>query len=126
MIILKWRIYINDNHEFNALINIVINALEDIKATDLEVFTVSDITPLFDYVIIATVASGRQSRAATIKIQEDVKSLGEKVLGVEGLRDGGWVLIDIGDVVLHIMQPDIRSFYKLEELWSHNQKNTAD
>ncbi len=92
----------------------------------MKVFTVSDITPLFDYVVLATVASGRQSRAATIKIQEDIKSLGGKVLGVEGLSEGGWVLIDIGDVVLHIMQPDIRRFYNLEELWSHKQKNTVD
>ncbi len=89
-------------------------------------FEVSHITALFDYVIIATVSSGRQSRAATTKIQEEVKSLGKKVFGVEGLVNGDWVLIDIGDVILHIMQAESREFYKLEELWSIKQKEVTE
>tara|TARA_B100000575_G_C23020480_1_gene587635 strand:- start:526 stop:822 length:297 start_codon:yes stop_codon:yes gene_type:complete len=96
----------------------VINtALNEVKATKIDLMEVSAITPIFDYVIIATVESGRQSRAAVQKIRELLKELEVSIIGVEGLDNGEWVLVDTGSVVLHMMLPKTRTFYALEELW---------
>ena len=76
---------------------------------------------MFDHIIIATVESGRQGRAAAQKIQELIKNSSSKLIGSEGLDSGEWVLLDFGDVILHIMQPKARKFYNLEELWETNK-----
>lgn len=95
----------------------VVAALEDIKARDIVVFNVAHLSSLFDRVIIATADSTRQTKALAVHLQERLKSLGERVRGVEGESGGEWVLVDLGDVVVHIMQPAIRQYYNLEELW---------
>jgi ribosome-associated protein len=95
----------------------VIAALEDIKARDIAAFNVTHLTSLFDRVIITTAESARQTKALAVHLQERMKALGERIYGVEGESAGEWVLIDLGDVVVHIMQPAVREYYNLEELW---------
>jgi ribosome-associated protein len=97
---------------------IVVDALEDIKAVDIEVINVTKLTSLFDRVIIASGNSNRQTRALAHHVQEKVREAGGEIVGTEGGETGEWVLLDLGDVVVHLMQPAIREYYKLEELWS--------
>jgi ribosome-associated protein len=99
----------------------VIAALEDIKARDVIAFNVTHLTTLFDRVIIATADSARQAKALAVHLQERLKALGERVHGMEGEAGGDWVLIDLGDVVVHIMQPAVREYYNLEELWGERR-----
>jgi ribosome-associated protein len=96
----------------------VVAALEDIKGRDIVVLDVRKMTSLFDWVIIATADSARQGRALAGHLQEKMKALGTRVLSIEGERTGEWVLVDLGAVVVHIMQPAIRQYYNLEELWA--------
>jgi len=96
---------------------IVVDALEDIKAQDIKVFNTSDITDLFERVIVASGTSNRQTRALASNVRDKVKEKGGFILSVEGEDTGEWVLVDLGSVVVHIMQPAIRSYYNLEELW---------
>lgn len=95
----------------------IVAALEDIKARDIAAFDVTHLTALFDRVIIASADSARQTRALSVHVQERMKALGERVSGIEGEASAEWVLVDLGDVVVHIMQPAVRSHYNLEELW---------
>jgi ribosome-associated protein len=92
-------------------------ALEDIKAREIEVFDVTHLTSMFDRVIIASADSARQLKAVASNVQERAKAAGGRVHGVEGEDGGEWVLIDLGDIVVHIMQPAVRTHYNLEELW---------
>jgi ribosome-associated protein len=92
-------------------------ALEDIKAREIEVFDVAHLTTLFDRVVIASADSARQLKALASHVQEKAKAVGGRVYGVEGEDGGEWVLIDLGDIVVHIMQPAVRTHYNLEELW---------
>jgi len=95
----------------------VIAALEDIKARDIAAFDVTHLTALFDRVIIATADSARQGRALAGHVNEKLKSLGERIYATEGGPDSDWILVDLGDIVVHIMQPAAREYYNLEELW---------
>ena len=95
----------------------VIAALEDIKARDIAAFDVTHLTALFDRVIIASADSARQGRALAGHLNEKLKALGERVHGNEGGPDSDWILVDLGDIVVHIMQPAAREYYNLEELW---------
>ncbi|MBS1207676.1 MAG: rsfS [Proteobacteria bacterium] len=97
---------------------IVVEALEDVKATDIEVINVTKLTSLFDRVIIASGSSNRQTRALANNVVVKVKEAGGEVLGTEGEDSGEWVLVDLGEIVVHIMQPAVRTYYNLEELWS--------
>jgi ribosome-associated protein len=92
-------------------------ALEDIKAREIEVFDVAHLTTLFDRVVIASADSARQLKALASHVQEKAKAVGGRVYGIEGEDGGEWVLIDLGDIVVHIMQPAVRAHYNLEELW---------
>ncbi len=96
---------------------IVVAALEDIKARDIEVIDTSRHTPLFDRIIIASAESGRQTRALARNVCDKVREAGGDVVGIEGEDGGEWVLVDLGSVVVHVMQPAVRSYYRLEELW---------
>jgi len=96
----------------------VVDALEDIKGRDIVVFDVKRMTALFDKIIIASADSSRQGRALSNNVQEKLKALGARVYGVEGEQTGEWILVDLGQVVVHIMQPAIRKYYNLEELWA--------
>ncbi len=95
----------------------VIDALEDIKAQDIAVFDTSGLTDSFDRVIIASGTSNRQTRALATHVRDQAKAAGANVVGIEGEDTGEWVLVDLADVVVHIMQPAIRQYYNLEEVW---------
>lgn len=96
---------------------LVVDALEDIKAKDIEVIDTSSLTPLFDRVIVASADSNRQTRALARNVHDKVKAAGGDVLSIEGEETGEWVLVDLAGIVVHIMQPTVRSYYQLEELW---------
>jgi ribosome-associated protein len=95
----------------------VVEALEDVKARDIVVFNVARQTAYFERVVIASGDSSRQVNALATHVQERLKALGERIAGVEGRRNGEWVLVDLGDIVVHVMHPAVRSHYNLEELW---------
>ena len=92
-------------------------ALEDIKAHDIVVLDTRKLTAMFDYVIVASADSARQTKALARNLADKIKEAGGSVLGVEGEQTGEWVLVDLGDMVVHIMQPAIRTYYNLEQLW---------
>ncbi len=94
-----------------------VSALEDIKARDIVVMDVRKLTSMTDYMIVASADSNRQTRALSDNVQKKLKALGTEVIGVEGEGSGEWVLVDLGAVVVHIMQPTIREYYNLEQLW---------
>ena len=100
-----------------SLEKIVVAALEDVKARDIEVIDTAKHTPLFDRIVIASAESSRQTRALAQNVQDKVKEAGGEVIGLEGEEAGEWVLVDLGSIVVHVMQPTIRSHYNLEELW---------
>ena len=102
----------------DKLVKTTVAALEDIKARDITVIDVRKLTSLFDKIVIASTDSTRQAKSMSKNLQEKVKAQGGKVYGVEGEQVGEWVLVDLGPVVVHIMQPVIRQHYNLEELWT--------
>lgn len=101
----------------DRMVKATVDALEDIKGHDIVVIDVRKMTALFDKVIVVSGDSARQNKALASNVQEKLKALGAAVHGVEGLDPGEWVLVDLGQVVVHIMQPAIRQYYNLEELW---------
>lgn len=103
--------------DIKKLQRVVVDALEDVKAQDIAVFNTTGLTSLFDRVVLATATSNRQTRALASRVGEKVKAAGGHVISTEGLDTGEWVLVDLGDAVVHIMQPAIRAYYKLEEIW---------
>ncbi len=103
--------------DLRKLQRVVIDALEDVKGQDIRVFNTTELTDLFDRVVLVTGSSNRQTRALAANVREKVKESGGHVISVEGEETGEWVLVDLGDIVVHVMQPAIRSYYNLEELW---------
>ena len=95
----------------------VVAALEDIKARDIVVLKVAHLSPLFERVIIASADSTRQVKALADNVQEKLKAAGARAISTEGEESGEWVLVDLGAIVVHVMQPAIRQYYNLEELW---------
>lgn len=98
-------------------LNLVIEALEDVRAKDIKAFNTSKITGLFDRVVIASGTSNRQAKALADSVIDAAKKAGLQVLAYEGAETGEWVLVDLGDIVIHSMQPAIRDYYNLEEIW---------
>src|SRR5690606_38154761 len=84
---------------------------------DIKVFNTTGLSDLFDRVVVATATSNRQTRALASHVREKAKEKGFPIISVEGEETGEWVLVDLGDLVVHIMQPAIRAYYNLEELW---------
>lgn len=101
----------------NKLQQTAVSALEDIKARDITVLDVRRITSFYDSMIIASAESNRQVKALARHVRDKLKEAGASIIGVEGEETGDWVLVDCGDVVIHVMQPAIRAYYNLEELW---------
>ena len=103
--------------ELQRLQRVVVDALEDIKAQDIKVFNTVGQSDMFDRVVVATGNSNRQTRALAWHVVQKVKEAGGSVTSVEGTDPGEWVLVDLGDIVVHLMQPTIRQYYALEEMW---------
>jgi len=95
----------------------VVEALEDVKGRDIIVFNTARMPSMFERVVIASGTSNTQVRALADRVQERIREQGSRVYGVEGEKGGEWVLVDLGDVVVHIMHPTVREFYNLEEIW---------
>jgi len=95
----------------------VIDALEDVKAQDIKVYNTTHLTSLFDRVVIASATSNRQTRALASSVADRGRSLELSGITIEGEDTGEWVVVDLGDMVVHIMQPAIRQYYNLEEIW---------
>jgi ribosome-associated protein len=96
---------------------VVVEALEDIKGRDILVYNTARMPSMFERVVIASGDSTRQVKALADNVQERARESGARVYGVEGEANGEWVLVDLGDVVVHIMHPTVRDFYNLEEVW---------
>jgi ribosome-associated protein len=111
--------------DIRKLQKIVVNALEDIKGKDIEVINTTKLTSLFDRMVIASGDSNRQVKALARNVQDKVREAGGEVVGSEGEDSGEWVLVDLGDIVVHVMQPAVRNYYNLEELWVAKPKRAA-
>ena len=94
-----------------------VEALEDIKGRDIVVYNTSKLATIFERVIIASGDSTRQVKALADNVQERLKALGARVYGIEGGAESEWVLVDLGDIVVHVMHPTVRAYYNLEEIW---------
>lgn len=103
--------------DLTKLQRIVVDALDDLKAQDVRVFNTTGITGMFDRVVIATGTSNRHTRSLAGHVADKVKAGGGEVISIEGAETGEWVLVDAGDIVVHAMQPSIRTYYNLEEIW---------
>jgi len=105
------------NMNIQKLQRLVIDALEDVKAQDIKVFNTSEITSMFDRVVIASGTSNRQTRALASSVADAAREQKIPIIAYEGEDTGEWVLLDLGDIVVHCMQPEIRRYYNLEEIW---------
>ncbi len=95
----------------------IVDGLEDVKAQDIVVFNTEHLSPLFERVIIASGTSNRQTKALASSVRETVKGRGMAVMRTEGEDNGEWIIVDCGAAVVHVMQPAIREYYHLEEIW---------
>lgn len=100
---------------------LVIAALEDIKAHDIVAIDVRKVTPIFDWIVVASADSGRQTKSLSRHVRDKLKESGSAIVGTEGEESGEWVLVDAGDIVVHVMQPAVRQYYNLEELWGEGK-----
>ena len=97
---------------------IVVDALEDMKARDITTLDVRDMTTIADTMIVASGTSDRHVRSLADHVIEQAKNAGFRPLGVEGQNEGEWVLVDLQDIIVHLMLPKTRDFYNLEKLWA--------
>src|SRR3954465_1290472 len=107
--------------DIKKLQSLVVDALEDVKAQDIKVFDTVHLTSLFDRIAIASGTSNRQTKALAASVRDKVKENGGTIVSVEGEDTGEWVLVDLGDMIVHIMQPAIRAYYRLEEIWGDKE-----
>ena len=99
----------------------VVDALEDIKGYEITVMDVRKLTSMATYMVIANASSTRQAKALADNVREKLKGLGADVQGVEGDKEGEWVLVDLGEIIVPIMLPATRAYYNLEQLWGAAQ-----
>ena len=111
--------------DVRKLQKISVAALEDIKGEAIEVINTTKLTSLFDRIIVASGNSNRHVKSLARNVKEKVEEAGGEVLGIEGEDSGEWVLVDLGSIVVHVMQPEVRSYYNLEELWQTKPKRAA-
>lgn len=98
--------------------NAVLTALDDMKAKDVVCLDVKPLTSMADFMVVASGTSTRHVKSMADRVEEEVRKLGVKPLGVEGAQACEWVLVDLNDVIVHVMMPEARRFYDLEKLWS--------
>lgn len=104
---------------------LILTALDDMKAEDVIELDVNGKTSVTDLLIIASGTSSRHVKSIASNVALEAKKQGKKPLGVEGETEGEWVLVDLGDIVVHVMQPHVRQFYDLEKLWSFDEPSEA-
>ena len=107
--------------DIRTLQTTIVEALDDIKARDIAVFDTTGGSQEFDRVIVATAEVSRQTRAMAMNVIDKVKQAGGRIVGMEGGDTGEWVLVDCVDAIVHIMQPAVRQYYNLEELWGQKR-----
>jgi ribosome-associated protein len=103
--------------DIKKLQTLVVDALEDVKGQDIVLFDTVHLTSLFDRIAIVSGTSNRQTKALAASVRDKVKEAGGEIIGMEGEDTGEWVLVDLGDMIVHIMQAPIRAYYRLEEIW---------
>ena len=103
--------------DIKKLQTLVVDALEDVKGQEIVLFDTTHLTSLFDRIAVVSGTSNRQTKALAASVRDKVKAAGGDVVGMEGEDTGEWVLVDLGDMIVHIMQPAIRQYYRLEEIW---------
>ncbi|MDX1519188.1 MAG: ribosome silencing factor [Gammaproteobacteria bacterium] len=109
--------------QLDELTRIIVDTLNDMKAYDITVLDVEKLTSFTDTMIIATGQSDRQVKSLASKVLERIKHEHHEVLGVEGIDQGQWALLDFGDAIVHVMHPDTRKYYQLEKLWSIEERD---
>lgn len=105
--------------------DLVTDALDELKGVDVQCIDVRGITAITDWMVVASGTSDRHVKALAASIVEHARAAGVPALGIEGEKEGEWVLIDLGDVIAHVMLPRVRDFYKLEKLWSNDAGRQA-
>lgn len=108
------------------ILQLVTTVLDDLKAQNVKVLNVQGLTSIADYMVIASATSTRHVKALTDEVAEQAKKAGFPPIGSEGEQGSEWMLVDLGDVVLHVMQPAAREFYDLEKLWLNPDNNPAE
>lgn len=103
--------------EVQEIVKLAINALEDVKGKNIVSLDTSKLTSLFSHLIVATGDSNRQVKALANNVAVDLKAAGVELVGTEGHESGEWVLVDAGDVIIHVMLPAVRDYYDIEALW---------
>ena len=104
---------------------LVVSALDDIKARDIVAIDVKKVTSMFDWIIVASAESARQTKALARHVRDKLKEAGCAIVGTEGEEGGEWILVDSGDIVAHVMPPAVRTYYNLEELWGDGRFDRA-
>ena len=107
-----------ENSSAEAVLDLAVDALDELKAIDLKVLDVRELTSVTDYMVIASGNSDRQVKALADNLVQKAKNGGHRPLGIEGDQAAEWVLVDLVDVVVHVMSPNTRETYQLEKLWS--------
>lgn len=110
-----------DKQYLETMKTAVIDAIEDIKGFDISVMDVRKLTNITNYMIVASATSSRQAKAIADNVREKIKEKGYEIRSTEGEKDGEWVLVDLEDIVVHIMVPATRAYYNLEQLWSETE-----
>ena len=110
--------------ELQKIINLAVNALEDIKGVNITVLDTTQLSSLFRTIIVCSGTSNRQVKALANNVSKDLKANGIDIIGTEGEQGGEWVLVDCGDVVIHIMLPQVREYYDLESLWNGSRPSS--
>lgn len=111
--------------DIRKLQRIVVNALEDIKGKDIEVINTRKLSSLFSRIVVVSATSNRHAKSLARNVEDKVREAGGEIIGVEGEDAGEWVLVDLGDIVVHVMLPNVRSHYDLESLWQKPRRAAA-
>lgn len=111
--------------DLTSLKDAVVDALEDIKAFDITVMDVRKLTSMTSYMIVASGNSTRQCKAIADNVREKLKAKGAHLRGTEGEKDGEWVLVDLDEIIVHIMVPTTRAYYNIEQLWSETENRRS-
>lgn len=115
----------SNNEHLEAMKLAVIEAIEDIKGFDISVMDVRKLTSMTNYMIVASANSSRQAKAVADNVREKLKEKGFAIRGTEGEKEGEWVLVDLDDIVVHIMVPATRAYYNLEQLWGEAESRRS-